>query len=88
MRIFEYATTWSEHHTAGATLLTTTAPDTDAGGADVGLAFVFAFLAAIAIVFLGKIVLPLAQVVQVLAGAFGALALIVASVVLMVVLLV
>jgi hypothetical protein len=78
--------TWAEYHTAGATVLTTV-PPTDAGnGANVGAVLVVAFLIAVTVVALGRVLAPLAQLAQALLGATGAVLLTVAGFVLVVIL--
>jgi hypothetical protein len=84
MSVFD--TIWTDYHTAGATILTTTAPEAEASGADIGTAFVVAFLLAVATVILIKVLAPLAQVIQVLIGTAGAIVLTAAALTLVIVL--
>lgn len=79
-------TTWAEYHTAGATILTS-APVSEAdGGANVGAVLVVAFLLAVGVVALGRVLAPVAQLAQTLLGVSGAVLLTLAAFVLVVVL--
>ena len=77
-------TSWAEYHTAGVSVLTSM-PMTEAdSGANVGAVLVVAFLVAITVVALGRVLAPVAQLAQTLIGATGAVLLTVAAFVLVV----
>jgi hypothetical protein len=79
-------TSWTEYHTAGASILTA-GPVSDAeAGSNVGAVLVVAFLVTIAVVAFGRVLAPIAQLGQTLLGAGGAVLLTVAAFVLLVVL--
>lgn len=82
MHILE--TSWAEYHTAGVSVLTSVpVADTESGG-NVGAVLVVAFLVAVTVVALGRVLAPVAQLAQTLIGATGAVLLTVAGFVLVV----
>jgi hypothetical protein len=76
-------TSWAEYHTAGVSVLTST-PVAETDGGNVGAVLVVAFLVAITVVALGRVLAPVAQLAQTLIGATGAVLLTVAAFVLVV----
>lgn len=83
--LLDYST-WAEYHTAGATVLTAVPPTAADNGANVGAVLVVAFLVAVTVVALGRVLAPIAQLAQALLGAAGAVVLTLAAFVLVVIL--
>lgn len=73
------SSTWAEYHTAGATVLTAVPPTDADAGTNVGAVLIVAFLVAVTVVALGRVLAPIAQLAQALLGATGAVLLTIAG---------
>lgn len=82
--MYLFDASWSEYHTAGVSVLTSTPITEPEAGGNVGAVLVVAFLVAIVVVAFGRVLAPVAQLAQTLLGASGAVLLTLAAFVLVV----